>query len=341
MDDRGKLSGAIGEISQLEAFSAAMHEAMANDDRLMILTADLRVSCKLSSLFNTFPERCVDVGIAEQNLVGFSAGLALEGMKPFAVTFACFASMRACEQYRTSVLYQGLNVKLVGTHSGVSHSQSGSTHFSLEDVGIMRSMPTNTVVIPSDAASAEALTLQLAEYDGPAYLRLDRNPLPPIYTAPANAPASAGEDGRKPPQLLSIAVLRSGEGLALIGTGSMTSVAFMAASILSSEDGIEAAVVDIPTIKPLDGDALSDVITACQVKTLVTVEEHNVIGGLGSAVAEEVAERALGVRLIRLGVNDVFPNGAPAGSMWSSLGLTPKAVALSARKAISSGASSN
>jgi len=309
--------------SMLQAYAEEMELLMRENERLVMVTADLSVSCKITNLYERFPERCINVGIAEQNMVSVAAGLAREGFLPFAHTFSVFASMRSCEQLRTDLFYTGLNVKLVGTHSGISHSLSGSSHFAIEDMGIVRAMPQSYLVAPADALSTRRLLRQLVSLERPVYLRLDRNPLPVLYTDDL----AAGQ------LVLGRAVeLRQGKEVAFIATGAMVHIALAAADLLYSRTGLVATVVDVHTVKPLD-EAMIERVAAGH-SCLFTVEEHNITGGLGSAVAEVLAEKGIDVPLRRCGIKEIYPNGMPLPLLRQHVGLTAEQIAAAAEEFI-------
>lgn len=260
--------------SQLTEAAKALEEVMREDERVVVLTADLAGSCKISGLREKYPARFFNVGIAEQNMVAMAAGLAHEGYKPFVFTFSVFASLRACEQVRTDIFYNGMNVKVVGTHGGMSACQAGSTHFSLEDIGVIRSMPGSRIIVPSDGISAGKYMRMLAETETPAYIRLDRNPIPDIYKTFDELEIGRGN------------ILAEGKNIAVIAIGEAVSEALQAGKAIEKSSGIQITVVDMPTIKPLDVSLIKRL--AQTHSNIITVEEHNIYGGLGSAVGQAV-----------------------------------------------------
>lgn len=292
--------------SQLQSSAQTLERLMEKDDRIVIMTADLATSCKLSRLAERFPERFINVGIAEQNMMSVAAGLAHEGMKPFVHTFSVFSSLRACEQIRTDVFYNDVNVKIVGTHSGLSTGVAGPTHFALEDIGVIRSMPKSRIIVPADAVSTRKFIELLANDSGPAYIRLDRNPLPDIYDDSFTAEIGRGN------------IVKQGEGILIAAVGAVLSQAVAAQEKLA-ESGIQVTVVDMPTVKPLDTALLQ--MLAQTHSAVITVEEHNVYGGLGSAVGQAIAELGLGMRLKCLGVQDCFPSGNPVAYNRAIMGI--------------------
>lgn len=297
---------------------ALAHLAKTRDD-VVVLDADLAGSTKTSDFKKVAPERFVEVGIAEQNLIGISAGLAASGKTVFASTFAVFATGRCWEQIRLAVAYPKNNVKIVSTHCGISVGEDGASHQGLEDISIMRSIPNMTVISPADAHQAYAATLALADYEGPAYMRLGRAEFPELYTA--EDPFVIGKAN----------VLREGKDVTLIGTGQMVSLCLNAAEVLEN-DGISAEVIDMSTIKPLDRDAV--IASVRKTGCAVTAEEHSIIGGLGSAVAEAVCDE-YPVPLERVGTKDTFGESGKAAALMVKYGLTADSIVEAARKTIS------
>lgn len=297
---------------------ALAHLAKTRGD-VVVLDADLAGSTKTSDFKKVAPERFVEVGIAEQNLIGISAGLAASGKTVFASTFAVFATGRCWEQIRLAVAYPKNNVKIVSTHCGISVGEDGASHQGLEDISIMRSIPNMTVISPADAHQAYAATLALADYEGPAYMRLGRAEFPELYTA--EDPFVIGKAN----------VLREGKDVTLIGTGQMVSLCLNAAEVLEN-DGISAEVIDMSTIKPLDRDAV--IASVRKTGCAVTAEEHSIIGGLGSAVAEAVCDE-YPVPLERVGTKDTFGESGKAAALMVKYGLTADSIVEAARKTIS------
>lgn len=298
--------------SQLEASSAMLEHLMETDDRIVVMTADLAGSCKLKNIERRFPDRFLNVGIAEQNMVSIAAGLSHEGLKPFVHTFSVFASLRACEQVRTDVFYNRANVKIIGTHCGMSASQAGSTHFSLEDIGVIRAMPESVMIAPADAPSAAGFIELLSKMQGPAYVRLDRNPIPDLYGEDYEAVIGRGR------------VLTEGSGIAVIAIGEALAEALEAAKELKEEGKPAITVVDMATVKPIDRDLLKRL--AKDHFIFLTVEEHNVYGGLGSAVGQAAAELGLRIRLSCIGIPDCYPQGNPVSYNRSLYGLDSKSI---------------
>jgi transketolase len=285
---------------------------------IVVLDADLSKSTKTCYFAEAFPERFHDMGIAEQDMLSTAAGLATAGMIPFASTFAIFGTGRAWEQLRNSICYPNLNVKLVATHGGVTVGQDGGSHQSVEDLAITRVIPNLRVIVPADARETEQVIDTIAREQGPCYVRLPRGEGPGVH--PDDWRFAIGKATR----------LREGGDVAFVACGLMVSVALDAAEILASE-GRRAQVVNISTLKPLDVDALE--AAARQAGAIVTLEEHSIIGGLGSAVCEALAERCP-VPILRLGIRDAFGQSGTADELLAHYGLTAEAAAALARKAM-------
>ncbi len=282
-------------IATREAYGQALIE-LSKNEKVVVLDADLAKATKTAEFKKECPERFFDMGIAEQDMIGTAAGLAVSGKIPFASTFAIFAAGRAFEQIRNSVAYPKLNVKIAATHAGITVGEDGGTHQSVEDISLMRSIPNMVVLNPADAIEAKAAIFAAAEYYGPVYIRLGRAATPAIHDENYKFKLGKGE------------VLRDGKDVAIIATGLMVAKALEAAEQLKQE-GINATVVNIHTIKPLDKDLIVNV--AKETGKVVTVEEHSVIGGLGSAVCE-VLSQELPTKTKLIGLNDTFgQSGTP------------------------------
>ncbi len=306
------------KMATREAYGKALVELGAEHD-FVVLDADLAEATKTVYFKKTYPERFFDCGIAEGNMVGIAAGLAAAGKTVFASSFAMFAAGRAFEQIRNSVAYSHLNVKIAATHAGITVGEDGATHQCLEDLALMRSIPGMTVINPSDALeAAEALKAALLT-DGPFYLRFGRYAVPVVHDP----------DGYKF-ELGKGEVLREGTDATVVATGFMVPVALDAAEKLAAE-GISARVVNIHTIKPLDTEIIAR--AAKETGAIVTAEEHNIIGGLGSAVAEAVSE-ACPVPVLRVGVEDTFGRSGKVPPLLEMYGLTADNIADKVRKAI-------
>ena len=294
------------ELAMREGYGHALAEYGAQDDDIVVLDADTSSSTLSKFFAERYPERFFNVGIAEPCMVDVAVGLALGGYVPFVNAFACLLSLRAMEQIRTCVAYACTNVKLVAGYAGVSDFKDGPTHHALVDIAAMRALPNLTVIVPADATEAAAWLPLVARHQGPVYLRLSR-----AATLPVHAAAPELEIGKG-------MVLREGQDLTLVATGAMVGRSLQAADQLAQE-GIDACVVEIHTIKPLDTDLLQE---AAQVTgAMVTVEEHSVVGGLGGAVAEALGQ-SRPVPIEYVGVRDQFACTAPdPESLMDACGL--------------------
>ena len=287
---------------------------------LVVLDADLSSATMTKSFAKAYPDRFLDMGIAEANMIGVAAGLSTCGKKPFANSFAMFTAGRAYEQVRNSVAYPHLNVKCVGSHGGLSVGEDGATHQCLEDLALMSAIPGMTVVNPCDGNEMRQAVLALIEYNGPAYLRLGRMAVETVTDS---------IDGYKF-ELGKAAMLRDGKDVTIAATGLMVQRALAAAELLSGE-GVSARVLDFHTIKPLDGEAL--LAAAKETGCIVTTEEHSIMGGLGSAVAGFIGEHCP-VPVVRHGVNDEFGRSGKAEQVLEAYGLTPAGIATKVKKAL-------
>ena len=287
---------------------------------LVVLDADLSSATMTKSFAKAYPDRFLDMGIAEANMIGVAAGLSTCGKKLFANSFAMFTAGRAHEQVRNSVAYPHLNVKCVGSHGGLSVGEDGATHQCLEDLALMSAIPGMTVVNPCDGNEMRQAVLALIEYNGPAYLRLGRMAVETVTDT---------IDGYKF-ELGKAAMLRDGKDVTIAATGLMVQRALAAAELLSGE-GVSARVLDFHTIKPLDGEAL--LAAAKETGCIVTTEEHSIMGGLGSAVAGFIGEHCP-VPVVRHGVNDEFGRSGKAEQVLEAYGLTPAGIAAKVKKAL-------
>ena len=287
----------VKKIATRESYGNALVELGKEHEDVVVLDADLAAATKTGTFKKVFPERHIDCGIAECNMIGVAAGLAAAGKVPFASSFAMFASGRAFEQVRNSVGYPHLNVKIGATHAGISVGEDGATHQCNEDIALMRTIPGMTVINPSDDVEAKAAVKAAYEIDGPVYLRFGRLAVPVIN----DNPDYKFEVGKG-------VVLREGKDVAIIATGLCVNSALEAAEKLAA-DGIEAKVVNIHTIKPLDEDLVVE--AARETGKVVTVEEHSVIGGLGSAVCDALCAKAP-TPVLKIGVQDVFGESGAA-----------------------------
>lgn len=303
------------------AFIRGLQQAAASDDRVVLVCADSLKVVRGEAFAASYPERYFDVGIAEQNAVGAAVGLASSGLVPFVATYAGFLAMRACEQIRTFAAYPRLNVKLVGANGGAAAGErEGATHQFTEDLGILRGIPHMTVVAPGSAEQVAAAVMQTAVQDGPAYIRI-----------------GSGRDAYEPTvdqapfELGKLQVLEDGgRDVLLLGTGFVHHRTLAAARQLQSE-GIGVTTANVHTLKPLDAASLEQLLR--RTRAVVTVEDHNVIGGLGSAVAELAAETRP-VPVIRVGLLDRFPESGEPEALLDHLGLTPDAIAAAARRSL-------
>ncbi|MBC7287494.1 MAG: transketolase family protein [Armatimonadetes bacterium] len=306
------------QMATRDAYGKALVELGRQDERVVVLDADLAKSTRTEWFAAEFPDRFFDMGIAEQNMIGTAAGLALCGKIPFASSFAVFATGRAWEQVRLTVAYARTNVKICATHGGLSVGEDGPTHQALEDIALMRVLPNMTVIVPADGVETWQATFAIAEYDGPCYMRLGRPKIPVIFS----------ESYRF--QIGRAATLRDGADVAIIACGTMVHAALQAADVLAA-DGLSARVVNMSTIKPLDVETV--IACAEQCGAIVTAEEHNVYGGLGSAVAEAVAKHHP-VPLELIGLQDTFGRSGTPEELFELYGLTPRHIADACRRAV-------
>jgi transketolase len=308
-------------IATRAAYGEALVALADEYPELVVLDADLSGSTMTKGFAKAHPDRFFDMGIAEGNMAGVAAGLAACGKKPFINSFAMFASGRAWEQVRNSIAYPRLNVKVIGSHGGLSVGEDGATHQCIEDYAIMRAIPGMTVVSPCDGPEMRLAVKALLDYDGPAYMRLGRLAVDSITDSVAGYKFELGKG----------VTLREGKDVTIVATGMMVQMAVQAADILAKE-GISARVLDFHTLKPLDADLLEK--AAKETGAIVTTEEANIIGGLGSAVCEFVSEHCP-VPVVRHGVNDQFGRSGAAKKVLSAYGLDPEHIAQCAKTAIS------
>lgn len=301
----------VKKIATRESYGNALAEMGKKYPELVVLDADLAAATKTGIFKKAFPDRHIDCGIAECNMVGIAAGLAATGKIPFVSSFAMFAAGRAYEQVRNSVGYPHLNVKIGATHAGISVGEDGATHQCLEDLGLMRMIPGMVVMNPSDDVEAKAAVEAAINHDGPVYIRFGRLATP-VINDHADYKFEMGKG----------IVLREGTDVTLIATGLEVAESLAAAEKLAA-DGIQAKVINIHTIKPLDTDLVA--AAAKETGKVVTVEEHSVIGGLGSAVCEALSE-VCPVPVFRIGVNDVFGESGPAVELIQKYGLDAEGI---------------
>ena len=301
----------VKKIATRESYGNALVELGAEHDNLIVLDADLAAATKTGVFKKAYPDRHIDCGIAECNMMGIAAGLSTTGIVPFASTFAMFAAGRAFEQVRNSIGYPHLNVKIGATHAGISVGEDGATHQCNEDIALMRTIPGMVILNPADDVEAKACVKAAYEYNGPVYLRFGRLAVPVIN----DRPDYKYELGKG-------VVLREGKDVTIVATGLCVSSALEAAEKLAA-DGIDAKIINIHTIKPLDEELI--VAAAKETGKVVTVEEHSVIGGLGSAVCDALAEKCP-VPVKKIGVQDVFGESGPAVALLAKYKLDGEGV---------------
>lgn len=294
------------KIATRDAYGEILVELGKKNPRIVVLDADLSKSTKTASFKEAFPERFFNMGVAEADMMGTAAGFAAAGMIPFASTFAVFATGRAYDQLRNSIAYPALNVKIVATHAGITVGEDGGSHQSIEDIAIMRVMPNMTVIVPADGPETKNAVKAAVELDGPVYIRLGRSGVPVLSSEEEPFILGKGK------------ILRNGSDISIIAVGIMVSKALEAAQALSQQ-GIEARVINLPTIKPLDQDII--IQAARETGGIVTAEEHSIIGGLGGAVSEVTAENCP-VPVKRVGVRDTFGESGLPELLLEKYGLT-------------------
>lgn len=301
----------VKKIATRDSYGNALVEVGKDYDNLVVLDADLAAATKTGTFKKVYPERHIDCGIAECNMVGIAAGLAATGKIPFVSSFAMFAAGRAFEQVRNSVGYPKLNVKIGATHAGISVGEDGASHQCNEDIALMRTIPGMVVINPSDDVEAKAAVRAAVEHDGPVYLRFGRLATPVIN----DRPDYKFELGKG-------VVLREGKDVTIIATGLCVAESLAAADMLA-EDGIDAKVINIHTIKPLDEELV--IAAAKETGKIVTVEEHSVIGGLGSAVCDCLSEN-LPTKVLKIGMNDMFGESGAAVKLIHKYGLDAEGI---------------
>lgn len=301
----------VKKVATRQSYGEALIELGKEHENLVVLDADLAAATQTGKFKAVFPERHIDCGIAESNMMGIAAGLATTGKVPFASTFAMFAAGRAFEQVRNSIGYPHLNVKIGATHAGISVGEDGATHQCNEDIALMRTIPGMVILNPADDVEAKACVKAAYEYNGPVYLRFGRLAVPVIN----DRPEYKFELGKG-------VVLREGKDVTIVATGLCVSSALEAAEKLAA-DGIDAKIINIHTIKPLDEELI--VAAAKETGKVVTVEEHSVIGGLGSAACDALAEKCP-VPVKKIGVQDVFGESGPAAALLAKYKLDGEGV---------------
>ena len=305
-------------IATRDGFGDEIVELGKEDKNVLVVDADIGKSCKTGAFRKELPEQYRNVGIAEQNCAGVAAGLATCGKIPFVVTYAAFGSMRMCEMIRQEACYPNLNVKVACSHGGVTPANDGASHQSIEDMGIYRSIPNMTVIMPADYWSTRKLVRAAAEKHGPVYLRFTRDKVPVIYDE--NTEFVIGKANR----------IRDGKDVAIIANGDTVRLAIQAAEELEAQ-GITARVLDMHTIKPLDVEAVQSCID--EIGAIITVEDHNIMNGLGSAVCEVAAEAGKG-KVKRIGIQDQFGQSAPYERLLEMNGVTVENIVAQAKTLI-------
>ena len=303
-------------IATRVAYGEAMVELGKENPNIYVVDVDIAKSCNTDKFAKALPEQHVNVGIAEQNACGYAVGLASTGKIPFVTTYAVFGSMRMCEQIRQSVCYPKMNVKIACSHGGLTSANDGASHQGIEDMAIMRSLANMTVVAPADYVSAKALTRAVAEHEGPCYIRFTRDAVPIIYDEDAVF------------ELGKANTLREGSDVCLIGIGDTVCIALDAAEQLEKE-GIKARVLDMHTLKPLDAEAVKAALL--ETGRVITIEDHNVLNGLGSAVCEVAAKLGCG-RVHCIGIPDEFGESGEYRALLASRGITAEAMVKAAKE---------
>lgn len=309
----------VKKVATRVSFGNALVELGEKRNDFIVMDADLAAATQTGIFKKAFPDRFYNCGIAEQNMMGIAAGIASTGKKVIVSSFAMFSAGRAFEQIRNSIAYPKLNVIIGATHSGISVGEDGATHQCCEDIALMRSIPGMTIINPADATEAKKAIFAAMEIDGPVYMRFGRLAVPVIFDEDYNFEIGKGVE------------LCKGNDATIIATGLMVNEALIAHELLK-EEGINARVINIATIKPLDTDII--IKAAKETGAIVTAEEHSVIGGLGSAVAETVCE-SCPVPVVKLGVYDTFGHSGPAAKLLDEFGLRAKDIALKVKQAIS------
>lgn len=294
-------------MTQRKAYGNILVKLAQENKDIVVLDADLKKSCGIEAFTKKFPERYISLGVAEQNMMGIAAGLAAYGKIPFVNSFSCFLSTKSCDQLRVAVAYSKLNVKIIAGHGGLATGPDGATHQALEDIGIVRSIPGITVIVPADSIETEkAIMTSCINYKGPVYIRLTRPDIKPIFNESYNF-----EIGKAP-------VVIEGNDVSIIACGIMVSIAIEASKILSKK-GINTRVINMSTIKPINSKSI--IKAAKDTGAIVTAEDHNIYGGLGSAVAEVLAENYC-VPMERIGIKDIFGKSGETEELFALYGLS-------------------
>lgn len=296
-------------------FGEEIVELGKENKNIFVVDADIGKSCKTDKFAKTYPDQHINVGIAEQNAAGVAAGMATCGKIPFVVTYAVFGSLRMCEMIRQEIAYPKLNVKIACSHGGVTPANDGASHQAIEDMGVMRTIPNMTVIMPADYWAARKLTRAVAEMDGPAFIRFTRDSIPIIYDE--NTEFEIGKAH----------IVQEGTDVAIIANGDTVCLAIEAAKKLA-EENCSVKVIDMHTIKPLDIDAVKECVE--KIGKIVTVEDHNILNGLGSAVCEVAAEMGKG-KVKRIGIQDRFGESAPYERLLAKNGITVEGIVAAAK----------
>lgn len=303
------------KIATRNGFGEEILELGRKNRNILVVDADIGKSCKTDAFAHELEDQHINVGIAEQNAAGVAAGLATCGKIPFVVTYAVFGSLRMCEMIRQEIAYPKLNVKIACSHGGLTPANDGASHQAIEDMGVMRTIPNMVVIMPADYWSAKELVRKIVDYDGPVFIRFTRDAIPVIYDE--NIKLEIGKAN----------LIQDGKDVALIANGDTVCLALEAAKILEGE-GISARVVDMHTIKPLDVDCVKNCVET--IGKIVTVEDHNIMNGLGSAVCEVAAELGKG-KVKRIGVQDQFGESAPYERLLAKNGITVEGIVAAAK----------
>lgn len=306
------------KIATRDGFGEAIVEIGKKNKDICVVDIDIGKSCKTGTFAKELPKQYLNVGIAEQNGAGISAGLATAGKIPFVVTYAVFGSLRMCEQIRQEICYPKLNVKIACSHGGVTPANDGASHQSIEDMGVLRTIPNMTIVMPADYYAAKKLVKEAAELYGPVYLRFTRDAIPVIY------------DEEQEFTIGKAVSLRKGKDIAIIANGDTVRLALDAEKELAAQ-GISATVLDMHTIKPLDKEAVLECLHG--IGRIITVEDHNILNGLGSAVCEIAAEEGIG-HVKRIGIQDQFGQSAPYERLLEINGITSENIVETAKSMI-------
>ncbi len=317
-------SGEVEKVPTRNGYGEGLLEAGKRNEQVVALCCDLTESTRTDAFAKAFPERFIQVGIAEQSMASVASGMSAMGKVPFVASYAMFSPGRNWEQIRTTIAYNNSNVKIIGAHAGISVGPDGATHQAIEDVAIMRAVPNMIVIAPADVHEARKATLAAAKHEGPVYIRLGRSATPVVTTS--ESPFEIGKAERMYSRDEAHA-----QTVGIVVTGSLLYSAIMAAEELNKA-GIGASVLHLPTIKPLDGKALEEF--ASEHKVLVTAEEHQVIGGLGGAVAEHLSE-TVPTKILRVGMKDVFGESGEPDELISHFGLDAKGIVVAAKTLLS------